>query len=600
MSNLIGRTLLNRYRVDSYIASGGMSVVYKVWDTQRNTWLAMKVLHLDLADDPTVLKRFEREARALQKLTHPHIVSFYGLYQEEDFFFLLEQYVGGPTLKQILKQNNRPLSIEDTLSILKAICTALSYAHNNDVVHCDIKPGNVMVDAGGNIFLADFGVARHAESTTTTIGSAGTPAYMAPEQIRGEAVSPATDVYALGVMLFEMLTGQRPFLGVETSGGATAAERVRAAHLTLPPPDPRSINSAISAALSNVVLTALTKDPRQRYQTAIEMFEQTCIAAEFDPAKIPDRIAPPEIHRLDPPTEKAIPKKHFWQIWAILAALIILASAGYILNSPLIIQPTGIEQIQNPHSIESQESPDVHLTDIEQTLKANLTATSQASIAQSTATAQEIIVRATATRAAIKEPFTGAREWRLLLQDSFDNNQTGWNIGDVKNDFWSGAKEIANGKYIWRVESKQEGFIDVELYTLEKLDNFFVSTDARCTQGSDASLCYGLWFRLSEKGSYIFEVCNNQTFQVRLLTLPNISESLIDWTQSDAIQVGKTNNIAVAAVGDHYQFFINRQLVTSMVNNKLDRGLVGILISLYSNSELQAQYEFDNFLILAP
>jgi serine/threonine protein kinase len=329
MSNLIGKTLLNRFRVDAYIASGGMSVVYKVWDLERNVWLAMKVLHLDLADDPMVLKRFEREARALQKLAHPHIVPFYGIFQARDLTFLLEQYINGPTLKQILKERQSPMSIEESMSYLKAICTALSYAHNNGVVHCDIKPGNVMVDSGGNIFLADFGVARHAESTTTTIGSAGTPAYMAPEQIRGDAVTPATDVYALGVMLFEMLTGQRPFQGTETgsesSGGATAAERVRLAHLALQPPDPSQVNPAIPVTLSNVVLTALAKDPHQRYQTSIELFECACTAIGLDPAQIPDRIAPPAVEA-EPEVASVRPTfpRWAWISAGVLGALILL------------------------------------------------------------------------------------------------------------------------------------------------------------------------------------------------------------------------------------------------------------------------------------
>ncbi|MEM4722012.1 MAG: serine/threonine-protein kinase, partial [Candidatus Methanomethylicaceae archaeon] len=145
MSNLVGRVLLKRFRVDAYIASGGMSVVYKVWDMQRNVPLAMKVLHLDLAEDPTVLKRFEREARALQRLAHPHIVPFYGIFQADGLSFLLEQYIAGPTLKQILRERQGLLPLEEVLSYFKAICSALSYAHNNGVVHGDVKPGNVMV-----------------------------------------------------------------------------------------------------------------------------------------------------------------------------------------------------------------------------------------------------------------------------------------------------------------------------------------------------------------------------------------------------------------------------------------------------------------------
>jgi serine/threonine-protein kinase len=192
----IGQTLLNQYRVDAFIASGGMGAVYKVWDLKRNVPLAMKVLHSDLAEDPSMFKRFQREANALKKLAHPNIVPFYGLFQTLDFAFLLEHYIDGPSLKNILKQKQgKPMEVREALPYLKALCAALGYAHSYRVVHCDVKPGNVLIDHGGIVFLTDFGIARNAESTTTTMGAAGTAAYMAPEQIRGEAVSPATDVF---------------------------------------------------------------------------------------------------------------------------------------------------------------------------------------------------------------------------------------------------------------------------------------------------------------------------------------------------------------------------------------------------------------------
>ncbi len=180
-------------------------------------------------------KRFKGEANAFKKLTHSNIVPVYGLYQTTDFAFLLERYVDGPSLKDILrKRQGAPLQVDEVSIYLKALCAALGYAHANGMVHCDVKPGTVMIDQGGNVYLTDFGIARHSDSTTTTLATVGTAAYMAPEQIRGEPVSPATDIYALGVMLYEMLTGQRPFKGDEKgtdSSGATANERIRYAHL---------------------------------------------------------------------------------------------------------------------------------------------------------------------------------------------------------------------------------------------------------------------------------------------------------------------------------------------------------------------------------
>jgi eukaryotic-like serine/threonine-protein kinase len=292
-TNLIGSVLLNQYRVDNFIAAGGMGAVYRVWDLKRDVPLAMKVLHADLAEDPVIFKRFQREANALKKLTHPNIVPFYGLFNSLDMAFLLEAFVDGPSLGDILRRyQGRPLPLNETLVFLKGLCAALGYAHANGVAHCDVKPGNVMVDRGGNIYLTDFGIARHTESTTTSMGGAGTPAYMAPEQIRGGAVSAATDVYALGVMLFEMLTGRRPFRGNEVgteNGGLTANERIRQAHLTLPPPDPRVINPEIPEGLSAVILKAMSKDPNGRYASTQSLFISACAAASVETATVAPR-----------------------------------------------------------------------------------------------------------------------------------------------------------------------------------------------------------------------------------------------------------------------------------------------------------------------
>jgi serine/threonine protein kinase len=292
--NIIGETLLNQYRIEAFIDKGGMGAVYRVWDLKMNVPLAMKVLHSELAEDPSMFKRFQREANALKKLAHPNIVPFYGLYQTLDFVFLLERFIDGPSLKDILKQRQgKPLPVSEALVYLKALCAALGYAHVKGVVHCDVKPGNVMVDRGGSIYLTDFGIARHSESTTTTMGTAGTPAYMAPEQIRGEVVTPATDIYALGVVLYEMLAGQRPFRGNEAGtekGGTTVNERIRYGHLKILPLDPANLNPDISGELSKVILKALEKNSVRRYKDAQEFFKAVCLAVGADIGDISERV----------------------------------------------------------------------------------------------------------------------------------------------------------------------------------------------------------------------------------------------------------------------------------------------------------------------
>ena len=292
----IGQTVLDQFRVEQFIAAGGMGAVYRVWDLQRNTPLAMKVLHADLADDPSYLRRFQREADALQQLAHPNIVPFYGIFQTDDAAFLLTAFVDGPSLKDLLAlRKGRPLDIPQALTFLRALSAALGYAHHRGVIHSDVKPGNVMLDQGGSVFLTDFGIARSIQATSTTIGSAGTPSYMAPEQIRGEVLSPAADIYALGILLFELLTGRRPFRGDEAEtqqAGASTTDRIVFAHLHLPSPPPSSANPFLPASLDSAVLRSLVKDPGERYPDTQSFFSACLQATDLSFSSVPERIAP--------------------------------------------------------------------------------------------------------------------------------------------------------------------------------------------------------------------------------------------------------------------------------------------------------------------
>ena len=291
VQTLIGKVLLNQFRVDSFIASGGMGEVYKVWDLHRNAYLAMKVLRADPGDDPAMLHKLEREAQAMEKLAHPNIVPFYGLYKSKETVFLLEAFISGVTLKEILhQQHGKPLPFSTAMSILKAVAAALGYAHTNGIIHCDVKPGNIMIDSGGSVYLTDFGIARHADSAAT-FGSSGTPAYMAPEQILGKKVSPATDVYTLGLVLYEMLTGQRPFKGnANPNEGALAqSNSLYAAQLSQAAPDPKRLNREIPEGLTDVLLKALAKDPAQRFTTTLGLLKGAAGASGIAVESISDR-----------------------------------------------------------------------------------------------------------------------------------------------------------------------------------------------------------------------------------------------------------------------------------------------------------------------
>jgi serine/threonine protein kinase len=272
MAELVGRTILNRYRVDAFLGKGGMAEVYKVWDMHRSAYLAMKVLNPDLAVDRVFLRRFKREAQTLERLQHPNIVRFYGLEQEGHLVFMLIDYVEGQSLKLKIFDEKIPETYEQVMMVMRPLCQALQYANNEGLVHADVKPGNIMIDKTGRVLLADFGIARMTEAATATMAGAGTPAYMSPEQARGEDPTPQTDLYALGIVLYEILSGgERPFTGEHSRTTGSTGEKIRWEQLNLQPPSLRLLNSRVTPQLEAVVFKCLEKDPGKRYASAIDL-----------------------------------------------------------------------------------------------------------------------------------------------------------------------------------------------------------------------------------------------------------------------------------------------------------------------------------------
>ena len=238
MTEIIGKTLCNRYRIEKLLGRGGMAEVYLAYDTGRAAYLALKLLHEDLAQDPVFIRRFQREAQNLARLQHPNIVRFYGLEQDDLLAFMLMDYIEGSTLRaEIVRSQGRGIDSRRILQIMRPVCSALHYAHQMGLVHCDMKPANIMLHKNGTILVADFGIARMTESATSTLVGLGTPAYMSPEQARGLDPTPQSDLYALGIVLYEMLSGgERPFTGEHARTTGSTAEKVRWEQINLSPP----------------------------------------------------------------------------------------------------------------------------------------------------------------------------------------------------------------------------------------------------------------------------------------------------------------------------------------------------------------------------
>ncbi|MEZ5061086.1 MAG: PASTA domain-containing protein [Solirubrobacterales bacterium] len=312
----------DRYRLIERIGSGGMADVWRARDNELERDVAIKVLHENFARDREFVERFRREASAAAGLQHPNVVSVYDRGSWEDTYYIAMELIEGSSLRDLI---NKGLDVGESVEVTRQVLAAAGFAHSKGIVHRDLKPMNVLIDREGRIRVTDFGIARAGDSEITQTGSVmGTAQYLSPEQAQGMDVTAAADIYAIGIMLFEMLTGRVPFEG--ENAVAIAMKQVGE-----DPPLPSSLNPEVGPALDAVVMKALAKDPAERYQTAAEM-TAALDSAEADPEhgghtqRFAAMVAEDE--------EKSRRK------WWILAAVLLLIAAGaaaYFLTRPEMV-----------------------------------------------------------------------------------------------------------------------------------------------------------------------------------------------------------------------------------------------------------------------
>lgn len=294
---LEGHLLSDRYRIKARIGGGGMANVYLAKDVILNRDVAIKVLRLEYANDEEFIQRFDREAQAATSLSHPNIVNIYDVGEEEHILYMVMEYVDGLTLKEYIQQHGA-IDVVEAIDIMKQITAAIAHAHANDLVHRDIKPQNILLDKFGNVKVTDFGiaVALSATSLTQTNAILGSVHYLSPEQARGGMATKKSDIYSLGIVLFELLTGRLPFSGQSPISIALK-------HLQNEIPSVRLYNNTIPQSVENIVLQATTKDPFHRFNTVYEM--ESALVAALDPYRMNEKVFTPPIEEGE--ETKAIP-----------------------------------------------------------------------------------------------------------------------------------------------------------------------------------------------------------------------------------------------------------------------------------------------------
>ena len=330
MDNLQPGQMLGPYRIINQIGQGGMATVYKAYQPSMDRHVAVKVLPSQLAESTEFVKRFQQEARTIARLEHPHILPVFDYGESDGTAYFVMRYLEAGTLKDRMVEG-RPLPINEIDRIFTQLTDALSYAHSHGVIHRDLKPANALVDSAGNLFLTDFGIAKLLESAsprlTQTDAIMGTPAYISPEQAQAQTVDQRSDIYSLGIILYEMVTGRVPFT-------ADTPLAIILKHISDPMPLPSLLKPDIPASIERVILKALAKEPEDRFATAAEFlsaWKRALDEKDSVPRAAKTISAPVSLPPTRGPVTQAAPKSGRsagWAVGCLIGACLLLAVGG--------------------------------------------------------------------------------------------------------------------------------------------------------------------------------------------------------------------------------------------------------------------------------
>jgi serine/threonine-protein kinase len=336
-SRMIGTVLSGRYRLEAKLGSGGMSTVYLARDTTLDRPVAVKVMHREMSEQADQLERFRQEARAVAKLSHPNVVAVIDAGEDGGYPYIVFEYVEGETLKARINRVGA-LDVQESLAYAIEIARGLTVAHARKMVHRDIKPQNVLIDAEGRAKLTDFGISRQLEQDgmTATGRVLGTTDYVAPEQAMGRGADQRSDIYSLGVVLYEMFTGEVPFAADSQVGVAMK-------HVNEELPDVQALRPELSAASALVVERATTKDPAKRYADIGEMIDDLSTALEVEAARAGTTTGEAtSVLQAVPPAKRKLSARMRWS-WGLIALALLIAAAVVVIividsggNTPIV------------------------------------------------------------------------------------------------------------------------------------------------------------------------------------------------------------------------------------------------------------------------
>lgn len=364
-----GQLIDNRYKIIKSIGEGGMANVYLAFDTILEREVAVKILRGDLAEDEKFVRRFQREANSASSLKHPNIVEVYDVGEDDGKYFIVMEYINGKTLKSLIKKRGI-LTLEEVIDIMLQLTSAVSCAHDSYIIHRDIKPQNVMILEDGRVKITDFGIAMALNNNelTQTNSVMGSVHYLPPEQANGSGSTIKSDIYSLGILMFELLTGKLPFKGEN-------AVEIAIKQMREPIPSVRNISPDIPQSVENIVLKACAKNPKNRYETAREMFEdiKTCldpvrsdekrIVYRYPENDLDETKVMPNLSRLnnikedsDEDTEEIKENKKFKKIMIILGVVAGVLVIGIIIA--IIAGKLAGKQITIPNGIVGEKKAD--------------------------------------------------------------------------------------------------------------------------------------------------------------------------------------------------------------------------------------------------